>query len=228
MREKVTGIACWASIISNVLSSATIPNEVLGFTTRAWKGGRSRERWISDGKPERPGRLNDLRHIIYKSFGETFQEADTNFGLMMREGLLKENIDGEALLWTYSRLERYSSKKRKLLFVLSDGAPVDDSTLSVNPANFLDAHTIATINWIKTATDIELYGIGIEHDVSRYYGSGSPILSATLGTDLITVISLAITRNWPEAGTIQRKSLPRSPRPTPPRPSRPTKRRSSS
>jgi cobaltochelatase CobT len=225
MREKVIGIACWASIISNVASQATIPNEVLGFTTRAWKGGRSREQWISDGIPERPGRLNDLRHIIYKSFEQTFQEADTNFGLMMREGLLKENIDGEALLWAYSRFEKHSSK-RKLLFVLSDGAPVDDSTLSVNPSNFLDAHTIATINRIKTVTDIELYGIGIEHDVSRYYGPGSPTLSATLGTDLLTVMSLAITRNWLEAGTIQRKSLPRSPRPKPPRPSRPTKRRS--
>jgi hypothetical protein len=226
MREKVPDVACWASIISNILSQATVPNEVLGFTTRAWKGGRSREQWITDGKPERPGRLNDLRHIVYKSFGQTFQEADTNFGLMMREGLLKENVDGEALLWAYSRLDKHPSE-RKLLFVMSDGAPVDDTTLSVNPGNFLEAHIIATINWIKTATQIELYGIGIEHDVSRYYGSGSPILSATIGPDLLTVVSLAITRNWLEAGTIQRKSLPSGPRLRPSRPSRATKSRRS-
>jgi hypothetical protein len=142
---------------------------------------------------------------------------------MMREGLLKENVDGEALLWAYSRLEKYPSE-RKLLLVLSDGAPVDDSTLAANPSNFLEAHIIATINWIKTATYIELYGIGIEHDVSRYYGSGTPILSAKVGLDLLKVVSLAITRNWLEAGTIQRKS----PRLAPQRPSRLTKHRSSS
>jgi cobaltochelatase CobT len=225
--EKIIGVACWTSIISNILSQANVPNEVLGFTTRAWKGGLSREQWIRDGKPEQPGRLNDLRHIVYKSFYQTFQEADTNFGLMLREGLLKENIDGEALLWAYSRLEEHPAE-RKLLFVLSDGAPVDDSTLSVNPANFLADHAVATVNWIKAATQIEIYGIGIEHNVSRYYGSESPTLSAQrVGPDLLTAVSLAITQNWLEAGAIQRKSLPRTTRPAP-RSSRSAKRRPAS
>jgi cobaltochelatase CobT len=222
------GIACWTSIISSILSQTGIFNEVLGFTTRAWKGGLTRELWTADGKPEKPGRLNDLRHIVYKNFDETFQEADTNFGLMLREGLLKENIDGEALLWVYSRFEQQPAR-RKILFVLSDGAPVDDATLEGNDDNFfLAAHTIATINWMKAATDIELYGIGIEHDVSRYYGSGSPTLSAQrVGPDLLSAVSLAISRNWREAGTIQRQSLPHSSRLTPALPSGSRRRRPS-
>ena len=168
--EKILGIACWISIISSILAQYNISNEVVGFTTRAWKGGNSRELWLKDGKPARPGRLNDVRYVIYKSFEQTQQEADTNFGMMIREGLLKENIDGEALLWAFSRLSA-RSEKRKLLIVLSDGAPVDNSTLSVNPGNFLDTHCRAAINWIRSKEDIELYGIGVEFDVYRYYGA---------------------------------------------------------
>jgi cobaltochelatase CobT len=206
---KILGTACWISIISGILAQFNIPTEVAGFTTRAWKGGNSRELWIKDGKRARPGRLNDVRYIIYKSFEQTQQEADTNFGLMLREGLLKENIDGEALLWGYSRLVA-RSEKRKILIMISDGAPVDDSTLSVNPGNFLEAHCRATINRIRSEETIELYGVGIEFDVSRYYGAGSPTLSAqAIGPDLLIVIALAIEQNWKDAASIQRKSAPR-------------------
>jgi cobaltochelatase CobT len=197
--------------INNLWYSRAIqyPTEVAGFTTRAWKGGNSRELWIKDGKRARPGRLNDVRYIIYKSFEQTQQEADTNFGLMLREGLLKENIDGEALLWGYSRLVA-RSEKRKILIMISDGAPVDDSTLSVNPGNFLEAHCRATINRIRLEETIELYGVGIEFDVSRYYGAGSPTLSAqAVGPDLLIVTALAIEQNWKDAASIQRKSAPR-------------------
>ena len=207
--EKIQGIACWMSIISGILAQFNISTEVAGFTTRAWKGGSSRELWKRDGMPANPGRLNDVRYIIYKNFEQTQQEADTNFGLMLREGLLKENIDGEALLWGYFRLLA-RSEKRKILIMISDGAPVDDSTLSVNPGSFLDAHCRATVNWIRSGADIELYGVGIERDASRYYGTGSPTLSAqSVGPDLLTVTALAIEQNWKEAATIQRKSAPR-------------------
>ena len=205
---KILGAACWISIISSILSQLNIPTEVAGFTTRAWKGGNSRELWIRDGKPARPGRLNDVRYIIYKSFEQTQREADTNFGLMLRDGLLKENIDGEALLWGYSRLLT-RSEKRKILIMISDGAPVDDSTLSVNQGNFLDVHCRATINRIRSEPNIELYGVGIELDVSRYYGAGSPTLSAqSVGPDLLIVTALAIQQNWKDAAPIQRESAP--------------------
>ena len=210
--EKIRGLVCWISIISRLLSQANIPNEVLGFTTRAWRGGQSRERWIADEKPANPGRLNDLRHIVYKSFEETFQEADTSFGIMLREGIFKENIDGEALLWAYSRIKT-RSERRKILFVVSDGAPVDDSTLSANPDAFLHDHAVATIKWIKEATDVELCGIGIGHDTSRYYGPLSPTINEEhIGPDLLTIVALVLAEDWAAAGAIQRKRALPSPR----------------
>jgi cobaltochelatase CobT len=143
-----------------------IPIEILGFTTRAWKGGQSRELWFEDKKPWAPGRLNDLRHLIYKSFATTAEVSAPNFGVMVREGLLKENIDGEALLWAASRLDSYPAD-HKALFVFSDGAPIDDSTLSINPGDFLEKHLLASIE--ELSKRITLYGVGIGHDVSRYY-----------------------------------------------------------
>ena len=203
---KILGTACWISIISGILAQFNIPTEVAGFTTRAWKGGNSRELWINDGKRARPGRLNDVRYIIYKSFEQTQQEADTNFGLMLREGLLKENIDGEALLWGYSRLV-VRSEKRKILIMISDGAPVDDSTLSVNPGNFSRGALPRDHKPdLGTEETIELYGVGIEFDVSRYYGAGSPTLSAqAVGPDLLIVTALAIEQNWKDAASIRER-----------------------
>jgi cobaltochelatase CobT len=148
-----------------------IRTEILGYTTKAWKGGQSREAWLAGGKPPKPGRLNDLRHIVFKSFDESAASALPNLGLMMREGLLKENIDGESLLWASARLNAEKSD-RKHLFILSDGAPVDDSTLSVNPANFLEKHLSSVVGWLSKQP-IALTAIGIGHDISRYFpGSG--------------------------------------------------------
>jgi cobaltochelatase CobT len=145
-----------------------VKTEILGFTTRAWKGGSSRDAWVKSGKPHLPGRLNDLRHIVYKSADEPWRHARRNLGLMLREGLLKENIDGEALLWAHGRLLA-RTEQRRILMVISDGAPVDDSTLSVNPGNYLEAHLRAVIDWIEKNSEIELTAIGIGHDVTRYY-----------------------------------------------------------
>jgi len=142
--------------------------EILGFTTRAWKGGSSRELWIKEGRPPLPGRLNDLRHIVYKNADQPWRHAKKNLGLMLREGLLKENIDGEALLWASSRLVA-RPEQRKILMVISDGAPVDDSTLSTNPGNYLEQHLEIVIDWIENHTDIELTAIGIGHDVTKTY-----------------------------------------------------------
>jgi cobaltochelatase CobT len=211
---RIQSTACWISTISNILAQANIPVAVAGFTTRAWKGGSSRELWIRDGKPEWPGRLNDLRYIVYKSFEQTQQEADTNFALMIREGLLKENIDGEAILWGYSQLIA-RQEERKLLLIISDGAPVDDSTLAENSGNFLIRHCTVAINWIRSQKDVELYGIGLDVDVSRYYGVGSPTLnSGSLGPDLLAVTTLALANNWREASIIQREP-PKMSRSTP-------------
>ena len=156
-----------------------IRTEVLGYTTRAWKGGQSRETWLVDGKPANPGRLNDLRHIVFKSFDESSASAQPNLGLMMREGLLKENIDGEALLWAYARLNAEKTD-RKHLFVLSDGAPVDDSTLSVNPGSFLEKHLYSVVGWLAQQP-LALTAVGIGHDISRYFpGSGEGVTDAEL------------------------------------------------
>jgi cobaltochelatase CobT len=151
--------------------------EILGFTTRAWKGGQSREAWLAAGKPANPGRLNDLRHIIYKAADAPWRRARKNLGLMMREGLLKENIDGEALDWAHKRLLG-RQEQRKILMMISDGAPVDDSTLSVNPGNYLERHLRHIIEEIETRSPVELIAIGIGHDVTRYYRRAVTIVDA--------------------------------------------------
>ena len=166
--RSMTVAAICADIISTTLERCNVKTEVLGFTTKHWKGGESRKIWIDDGKPENPGRLNDIRHIIFKSADTPWRRGQKNFGLMLREGLLKENVDGEALIWAHDRLAR-RSEQRKILMVISDGAPVDDSTLSTNPTNFLDLHLRQVIHSIETMSDINLIAIGIGHDVTRYY-----------------------------------------------------------
>ncbi|MDY7099223.1 MAG: cobaltochelatase subunit CobT [Pseudomonadota bacterium] len=169
MRGRPISIAAIsADILARTLERCGVKTEILGFTTRAWKGGQAREAWLADGKPQNPGRLNDLRHIIYKQADEPWRRARRNLGLMMREGLLKENIDGEALLWAHSRLV-YRPEERRILMVISDGAPVDDSTLSVNSAGYLEAHLRGVIEWIEKASPVQLVAIGIGHDVTRYY-----------------------------------------------------------
>jgi cobaltochelatase CobT len=164
--ENIVSVAGWCLFINEWLDRLGIDTEFLGYTTRAWKGGQSRELWLSNGKPANPGRLNDLRHIVFKSFSGDAGVSAPNFGVMAKEGLLKENIDGEALLWAASRLQNHPAQK-KILFVFSDGAPVDDSTLSVNPGKFLEEHLLAVISTLSTR--VPLYAVGIGHDVSRYY-----------------------------------------------------------
>jgi len=154
-----------------------VKTEILGFTTRAWKGGQSREHWLAGGRPGHPGRLNDLRHIIYKKADEPWRHARKSLGLMMREGLLKENIDGEALLWAHNRLIA-RTEERKVLMVISDGAPVDDSTLSVNSGTYLERHLRQVIGWIEARSPVELVAIGIGHDVTRYYQRAVTIMDA--------------------------------------------------
>jgi cobaltochelatase CobT len=173
----VTVAAMCADILARTLERCGVNSEILGFTTVAWKGGRSRERWLSSGKQKDPGRLNDLRHIIYKSAEEPWRRARKSLGLMLREGLLKENIDGEALIWAHSRLIA-RPEQRRILMVISDGAPVDDSTLSVNSGNYLDRHLREAIDWIETKSPVELIAIGIGHDVNRYYRRAVTIVDA--------------------------------------------------
>lgn len=169
MRGRPISIAAIsADILARTLERCGVKTEILGFTTRAWKGGQSREKWLADGKPSNPGRLNDLRHIIYKQADEPWRRARRNLGLMMREGLLKENIDGEALLWAHNRLIG-RKEDRRILMVISDGAPVDDSTLSVNSAGYLESHLRKVIEWIEKRSPVQLVAIGIGHDVTRYY-----------------------------------------------------------
>jgi cobaltochelatase CobT len=169
--------AMCADILARTLERCAVKVEVLGFTTRAWKGGQSREKWIAEGKPQQPGRLNDLRHVIYKSADEPWRHARRNLGLMMREGLLKENIDGEALMWAHSRLAG-RPEQRKIMMVISDGAPVDDSTLSVNSGNYLERHFRKVINDIENKSNVELVAIGIGHDVTRHYRKAVTIVDA--------------------------------------------------
>ncbi|OQM75035.1 cobaltochelatase subunit CobT [Manganibacter manganicus] len=173
----ITVAATCADILARTLERCGVSVEILGFTTRAWKGGQAREKWLKDGKPVNPGRLNDLRHIIYKSADHPWRRARRNLGLMMREGLLKENIDGEALLWAHQRLMA-RPEQRKILMMISDGAPVDDSTLSVNPGNYLERHLRAVIDLIETRSPVELLAIGIGHDVTRYYRRAVTIVDA--------------------------------------------------
>ena len=169
MRGRPISIAAIsADILARTLERCGVKTEILGFTTRAWKGGQSREAWLASGKAPQPGRLNDLRHIVYKKAGEPYRHARRSLGLMMREGLLKENIDGEALLWAHARLLA-RPEDRRILMVISDGAPVDDSTLSVNNAGYLEQHLRKVIDWIERQSPVQLVAIGIGHDVTRYY-----------------------------------------------------------
>jgi cobaltochelatase CobT len=169
MRGRPISIAAiCADVLARTLERCDVKVEILGFTTRAWKGGQAREAWLQAGRPQAPGRLNDLRHIVYKSADAPWRRARQNLGLMMKEGLLKENIDGEALEWAHRRITR-RPEARKILMVISDGAPVDDSTLSVNPANFLEKHLRDVIAMVERKKAVELIAIGIGHDVTRYY-----------------------------------------------------------
>ena len=185
----ITVAALCSDILAKTLERCLIKTEILGFTTKAWKGGSSREKWIKDGKPSNPGRLNDLRHIVYKSADSPSRRSKQNLGLLLREGILKENIDGEALVWANNRLKN-RQEKRKILIVISDGAPVDDSTLSVNPGNYLERNLRDVINQIESKKEIELVAIGIGHDVSRYYSKAITIMDVDqLGEVLLNELS---------------------------------------
>jgi cobaltochelatase CobT len=173
----ITVAAMCADILARTLERCAVKTEILGFTTRAWKGGQSREKWVQEGKPRNPGRLNDLRHIVYKAADAPWRRSRRAMGLMLREGLLKENIDGEALNWAYRRLLT-RSEHRRILMVISDGAPVDDSTLSVNPGNYLERHLREVIKEIEGRSAVELIAIGIGHDVTRYYRRAVTIVDA--------------------------------------------------
>ncbi|MFC3123952.1 cobaltochelatase subunit CobT [Pseudoroseomonas globiformis] len=178
MRGRPISVAAMCSdILARTLERCSVKVEILGFTTRAWKGGQSRERWVQEGKPRNPGRLNDLRHVVYKGADQPWRRARKNLGLMLREGLLKENIDGEALEWSYRRLLQ-RPERRRILMVISDGAPVDDSTLSVNPGNYLERHLRKVIQDIEGRDFVELIAIGIGHDVTRYYRRAVTIVDA--------------------------------------------------
>ncbi len=185
----ITVAALCSDILAKTLERCLIKSEILGFTTKAWKGGKSRESWIKNGKPSNPGRLNDLRHIIYKSADAPWRRSKKNLGLLLKEGILKENVDGEALAWAYKRL-LLRQEKRKILVVISDGAPVDDSTLSVNPGNYLEKNLRDTIQNIETNREVELIAIGIGHDVSRYYNKAITIMDVDqLGEVLLNQLS---------------------------------------
>tara|TARA_B100001057_G_scaffold494971_1_gene592777 strand:- start:2168 stop:3964 length:1797 start_codon:yes stop_codon:yes gene_type:complete len=185
----ITIAAICADILSRTLERCSVKVEVLGFTTKNWKGGQSREYWNKNEKPKFPGRLNDLRHIIYKSADTHWRQSKNNLGLMLKEGLLKENIDGEAISWAFNRLKK-RKEERKILMVISDGAPVDDSTLSVNSGDFLEKHLKKMVKFIELKTDIEILAIGIGHDVSRYYNKAIKITDVNeLGDVMISQLS---------------------------------------
>ena len=203
--------AMCADILARTLERCAVKVEVLGFTTRAWKGGQSREKWIADGKPPQPGRLNDLRHVIYKNADEPWRRARKNLGLMMREGLLKENIDGEALMWAYNRLIG-RPEQRKIMMVISDGAPVDDSTLSVNSGNYLERHFRKVIDDIEQKSSVELVAIGIGHDVTRHYSRAVTIVDAEQLGGAMTdqLIGLFAEDNVPRRGHRGQRHRPRA------------------
>ncbi len=185
----ITIAALCADILSRTLERCSVKVEILGFTTKKWKGGESREFWSKNNKPKNPGRLNDLRHIIYKSADTQWRQIKNNLGLMLKEGLLKENIDGEAISWAFNRLQK-REEERKILMVISDGAPVDDSTLSVNSGDFLEKHLKKMVKFIENMTDIEILAIGIGHDVSRYYKKAIKITDVNeLGDVMISQLS---------------------------------------
>ena len=185
----ITIAAICADILSRTLERSSVKVEILGFTTKNWKGGQSREFWNKKSKPKTPGRLNDLRHIIYKGADTHWRQAKNNLGLMLKEGLLKENIDGEAISWAYNRIKK-RKEERKIMMVISDGAPVDDSTLSVNSGDFLEKHLKKMVKFIENKTEIELLAIGIGHDVSRYYDKAIKITDVNeLGDVMISQLS---------------------------------------
>ena len=185
----ITIAAICADILSRTLERCSVKVEILGFTTKNWKGGKCRELWNKNGKPKTPGRLNDLRHIIYKSADTHWRQAKNNLGLMLKEGLLKENIDGEAISWAFSRIKK-RKEERKILMVISDGAPVDDSTLSVNSGDFLEKHLKKIVKHIEDKSEIEILAIGIGHDVSRYYNRAIKITDVNeLGDVMISQLS---------------------------------------
>ena len=191
----ITIAALCADILSRTLERCNVKVEILGFTTKNWKGGESRERWNTIGKPKNPGRLNDLRHIIYKSADVHWRQSKNNIGLMLKEGLLKENIDGEAILWAFNRL-RKRKEERKILMVISDGAPVDDSTLSVNSGDFLEKNLKKVVKNIEDKKDTEILAIGIGHDVSRYYKKAIKITDVQeLGDVMIKQLSKLFEKN---------------------------------
>ena len=185
----ITIAAICADILSRTLERCSVKVEILGFTTKNWKGGQSRESWNKNGKPKTPGRLNDLRHIIYKGADTHWRQAKSNIGLMLKEGLLKENIDGEAISWAFNRLKK-RKEERKILMVISDGAPVDDSTLSVNSGDFLEKHLKKMVKFIEEKTEVEILAIGIGHDVSRYYDRAIKITDVNeLGDVMVSQLS---------------------------------------
>jgi cobaltochelatase CobT len=185
----ITIAAICADILSRTLERCSVKVEILGFTTKNWKGGQSRELWNKNSKPKTPGRLNDLKHIIYKGADTHWRQAKNNLGLMLKEGLLKENIDGEAISWAYNRIKK-RKEERKILMVISDGAPVDDSTLSVNSGDFLEKHLKKMVKFIENKTEIEVLAIGIGHDVSRYYDKAIKITDVNeLGDVMISQLS---------------------------------------
>ena len=185
----ITIAALCADILSRTLERCSVKVEVLGFTTKNWKGGKSREAWTKGDKPKSPGRLNDLRHIIYKGADTHWRQAKNNLGLMLKEGLLKENVDGEAISWAFNRIKK-RKEERKILMVISDGAPVDDSTLSVNSGDFLEKHLKKMVKFIETKSDVEILAIGIGHDVSRYYDKAIKITDVhELGDVMISQLS---------------------------------------
>ena len=185
----ITIAALCADILSRTLERCSVKVEILGFTTKNWKGGKSREKWNLNNKPSNPGRLNDLRHIIYKSADSPWRQSKKNIGLMLKEGLLKENIDGEAIMWAYNRIKK-RKEERKIIMVISDGAPVDDSTLSVNPGDYLEKHLKNTVKLIEDNSNIEILAIGIGHDVSRYYNRAIKIADVQeLGDVMIDQLS---------------------------------------
>ena len=196
----ITVAASCADILARTLERCGVKVEILGFTTKAWKGGQSREKWLAGGKPPAPGRLNDLRHIIYKSADAPWRRSRRNLGLMMREGLLKENIDGEALMWAHNRLIG-RREQRKILMMISDGAPVDDSTLSVNPGNYLERHLRAVIEQIETRSPVELLAIGIGHDVTRYYRRAVTIVDADELAGAMTEQLASLFEEQPSGGS---------------------------
>ncbi len=196
----ITVAASCADILARTLERCGVKVEILGFTTKAWKGGQGREKWLASGKPPAPGRLNDLRHIIYKSADAPWRRSRRNLGLMMREGLLKENIDGEALMWAHNRLIG-RREQRKILMMISDGAPVDDSTLSVNPGNYLERHLRAVIEQIETKSPVELLAIGIGHDVTRYYRRAVTIVDADELAGAMTEQLASLFEEKPSGGT---------------------------